>query len=968
MTAVKTRKKLIEVALPLEAINIASSNEKTIRQGHPSSLHLYWARRPLATARAVIFAQMVDDPSANPDLFPTEQKQNKERQRLFRIIENLVKWENTTNEEVLQSAREEIWQSWRRACADNADHPQAKELFNRQVLPAFHDPFAGGGALPLEAQRLGLVSYATDLNPVAILINKAMIEIPPRFAGLSPVNPDWQSKSVDERALMPWQGAQGLADDVRFYGEWVRDEAAKRIGNLYPPVEITETMAKDRSDLKPFVGEKLPVISWIWARTVKSPNPAFANVDVPLASSFMVSTKEGKEAYVDPVVENGGYTFRVKVGKPEDLERIKKGTKISKGAFECLMSGAPFKYEYVDAEANAGRMSERLMAIVVEGKKGRIYLSPTPEQEAVARSAQPEWKSDAPCRGTWASNAQGRTYGFKSFGDYFTPRQSVALNTLSDMIVMVREKISRDAVKAGFADDSKPLRQGGVGSLAYAEAVSVYLTFALSKQADLGNSLCRWEPVAQCPRQLFGRQGVAMIWDYAEGNPLGDSSGAWAVIVDGLVKAFAKSFQYVPTTARGYVSQADAHTQLISSGKVVSTDPPYYDNIGYADLSDFFYVWSRRSLGGVFPELFTTLAVPKAEELVATSYRHGGKEKAEEFFLHGMTQAMSRLAERAHSAFPVTIYYAFKQSESESMEGTASTGWETFLDAVIRAGFSISGTWPMRTENGSRMIGQGANALASSIVLVCRKLEATARNATRQEFIALLKSELPLSLRKMQEGNIAPVDLAQSAIGPGIAAFTSYSKVIGADGNPVTVREALALINQVLDEQLAEQEGDWDADTRWSVSWFDEFGFNTGAFGRADDLARAKNTSVQGVVEAGVAVSTSGKVRILKPEELPVDWAPETDKRLTVWEMLHHLIRLQKQGEAPAAAMLARLGDKADPAKELAYRLYGICEKKKRSTEGQLYNDLIVVWPDLVARSKEAPAPTARPGELNLDN
>jgi len=412
-------KKLIEVALPLEAINEASSREKSIRHGHPSTLHLWWARRPLAAARAVIFAQMVDDSSAWPDLFPTEKAQEKERQRLFRIIEELVTWENTTNEEVLQKARDEIWASWRRTCAANADHPRAEELFNRSKLPAFHDPFAGGGALPLEAQRLGLEAYASDLNPVAVLINKAMIEIPPRFAGKRPVNPEARAKK--ELIERQWKGAQGLAEDVRYYGQWMRDEAEKRIGHLYPKVEITQEMARERPDLAPYVGRKLTVIAWLWARTVKSPNPAFANIDVPLASTFMLSTKSGKEAYVEPVIENGSYRFTVKVGKPKDPEAAKNGTKLARGAnFRCVMSGAVINDPYIKAESMAGRMGARLMAIVAEGDHGRVYLAPTPEHEKSANQAQPLWKPEVsmPENPRWFSPP---LYGLKSFGDLFHP-------------------------------------------------------------------------------------------------------------------------------------------------------------------------------------------------------------------------------------------------------------------------------------------------------------------------------------------------------------------------------------------------------------------------------------------------------------------------------------------------------------------------------------------------------------------
>jgi putative DNA methylase len=642
------KKKLIEVALPLEAINIASAREKSIRHGHPSTLHLWWARRPLAAARAVIFAQMVDDPSAHPDIFPTEKKQEKERQRLFRIIEELVKWENTTNEAVLQQARDEIWQSWRYTCAENADHPRAKELFDRYKLPAFHDPFAGGGALPLEAQRLGLESYASDLNPVAVLINKAMIEIPPKFAGKPPVNPDAQRQKA--QMDKSWRGAQGLAEDVRYYGQWMRDEAEKRIGHLYPKVEVTAAMVQERPDLKRYAGRKLTVIAWLWARTVKSPNPAFASVDVPLASTFMLSTKAGKEAYVEPVIEGCGYRFTVKVGKPRNAEGAKNGTKLARANFGCLMSGAPISGDYIKAEGKAGRMGARLMAIVAEGDRGRTYLAPTPEMEAIALTAQPTWKpeGDIPTRMTGGNCTP---YGLSTWGDLFTPRQLVALTTFSDLVQEARERVKRDAITAGLPDNGKALAEVGAGATAYADAVGVYLAFALNKVADRGSSLGRWDPT---PTQsgiinTFSRQALPMSWDFAESNPLGGASGNYRGAIDLVAKALLAASL---TATSGYATQDDAAAQSVSSDKLVSTDPPYYDNIGYADLSDFFYVWLRRSLRSVFPELFATLAVPKAEELVATPYRHGSKQKAETFFLYGMTHAMHRLAEQAHRPFP----------------------------------------------------------------------------------------------------------------------------------------------------------------------------------------------------------------------------------------------------------------------------------------------------------------------------
>ena len=991
-------KKLIEVALPLEAINKASAREKSIRHGHPSTLHLWWARRPLAAARAVIFSQMVDDPSAYLDVLRGDSKlrrkgetilkarrkvweearvladkakgsgvavpepgpeptldeilADQERQRLFRIIEELVLWENTTNETVLQAARDEIWNSWRRACAENADHPRAKELFNRNKLPAFHDPFAGGGTLPLEAQRLGLEAYASDLNPVAVLINKAMIEIPPKFDGKPPVNPESRKKIGAQSGS--WKGATGLAEDVRYYGKWMRDEAEKRIGHLYPKVKVTNDMVKERPDLKQYKGKELTVIAWLWARTVKSPNPAFAKVDVPLASTFMLCTKEGKEVYVDPVIESDGYRFSVKVGKPKGTKAAKDGTKLARANFACLMSGTPVSGDYIKAEGKAGRMGARLMAIVAEGERERVYLAPTPEHETMAQEAKPTWRPE----GEIAARMTGGNctpYGLTSWGDLFTSRQLVALTSFSDLVQEARERVKRDALAAGLRTDGKTLADGGSGAAAsYGDAVAVYLGFGVDKLSDRHSTLTRWDPTPTASGIIntFSRQALPMSWDYSEGNPFSEASGNF----DGGVGWIAKVIEHsLPAILDGVASTADASVQSISSGKVVSTDPPYYDNIGYADLSDFFYVWLRRSLKPIFPDLFSTLAVPKAEELVATSYRHGGKEKAETFFLVGMTQVMHRLAEQAHQAFPVTIYYAFKQAENDGVDGTASTGWDTFLDAVIRAGFAINGTWPMRTELGNRMISSGTNALASSIVLVCRPRPGNAPTATRREFITSLKAELPVALAHLQAGNIAPVDLAQAAIGPGMAVYTRYAKVLDAEGKPLSVREALALINQTLDEALAEQEGDFDPDSRWAITWFEQIGFEVGEYGTAEQLSKSKNTSVSGLVEAGILASKSGKVRLLKPDELPDDWDPTTDKRLTSWETVHHLIRvLEAGGEDAAAKIVSKLGAKAEVARELCYRLYTLCERKKRAAEALSYNGLVQSWPEITRLARES--------------
>lgn len=949
-------RKLIEVALPLKAINEASVREKSIRHGHPSTLHLWWARRPLAAARAVLFAQLVDDPSAHPELFPTEEAQHAERERLFRILEDLFIWENTTNEEVLKRARAEIERSWRLTCAEHADDPRASELYNPDVLPAFHDPFAGGGAIPLEAQRLGLESYASDLNPVAVLINKAMIEIPPRFANRPPVNPESRQRTTTGA----YRGARGLAEDVRYYGTLLRSLAYDTLSSYYPPIRVTPEMVETRADLRPYQGQDLTVIAYLWARTVKSPDPAYHDLEVPLVSSFALSTKAGKEVWVEPVIDEDhtGYHFEVRLGPVPDS--AKSGTKSARGAnFGCLLSKSAIQASYIKAEGQAGRIGERLLAIVCEGVRGRVYLSPTNEQQLTARSAEPTWRPELTLpddpRNFWTKD-----YGLTTYGDLFTPRQLLALTTFSELLDEVRDAVRKDAATAGMADDNKGLANGGAGARAYSEAVITYLAFLVSQLSNSSSSICRWEPGNQQVHGVFSRQAIPMVWSYAETNPLSESTGSFA----NLLERQAKGVNSLVGEGSGHAAQLDAQHQALSSNKVVSTDPPYYDNIGYADLSDFFYVWLRRSLSSTFPELFATVATPKSEELVATPYRHGSKDAAESFFLSGMTDAMAQLAEQAHPALPLTIYYAYKQSETTSADGTTSTGWETFLEAVVRAGLEVSGTWPMRTELSNRMIGLGTNALASSIVLVCRRRSNTALSASRREFVARLQEELSRSLALLQDAAIAPVDLQQSALGPGMAIYTSYREVLNADGSRLSVKEALSLINETLDAAIAEQEGDFDTDTRWAISWFEQYGFGAGDFGVAETLSKAKNTSVAGVATSGIVDSSGGRVRLLRPDELSSAWDPVKDTRRSTWEVLHHLIRVLGQGgEAGAADLLSTLGSDATTTRELAYRLYVVAERAGRAREALLYNGLVQSWTEIQVQAGTTP-PAPSPDQL----
>lgn len=929
-----TIKKLIEVALPLEAINAESAREKSIRHGHPSTLHLWWARRPLATARAVIWSSLVDDPSSHPEQFPTEEAQQQERERLFDILTRLVKWENSNDEGILAEAKAEIMKS-------TNGNP-----------PALLDPFAGGGAIPLEAQRLGLEAHAHDLNPVAVMINKAMIEIPPKFAGRSPVNPEAQRQGA---ANQGWKGAAGLAEDVRYYGEWMKQEANKRIGHLYPKAKLED-------------GSEATVIAWIWARTVKCPNPA-CGCEMPLISSYYMSKKKGKEAYVLPHIAGNHVSFSVVNGKPKNSTEVEAGTKnrnekgrASKAVFCCPKCKSGIVHgEYADKEAENGRMSVTPVCIVAEGRQGRAYLdfsqSAAESLLSEVRNYYDSHKLDedvphAQCRGTFASNAQGRYYGFHEFKDYFTPRQLTALTTFSSLVSEAQQKAEADAVAAGVFNDHIALSEGGSGARAYGEAVGVYLAFVVDKMADRGSSICSWDNTRDGLRNTFGRQAIPMVWDFAEGNPFSNSSGC----VDNMVDWVIKCIEEFPASASGNVKQFDAQSDCALRNIIISTDPPYYDNIGYADLSDYFYVWMRQALKGTYPKLFRTMLVPKAEELVATPYRfEGSVEKARDFFEDGMFNTCCRLHDYSRDDIPVTIYYAFKQSETDTEDTTASTGWETMLSAIIRAGFSITGTWPMRTEMANRSIASGTNALASSIVLVCRKRDETAGSATRREFINALHREMRPALEKLQSANIAPVDLAQSAIGPGIGVFSRYKSVLEADGKPMSVRAALQIINQELDAFYNEQEGELDRESRFCVELFSQYAFNNIKFGDADILARAKNTSVQALAEHGVLMAAKGQVRLKTRDELPE--SVDTHESCT-WLLTQQLARAMEVGgvKACAAIVLNIFGSNAEEAKALAYRLYTICERKNWAQEGYAYNNLVVAWPDIQSMAAQMQA------------
>lgn len=906
------KKKLIEVALPLEAINEASAREKSIRHGHPSTLHLWWARRPLAAARAVIFSSLVDDPSSHPDQFPTEEAQEKERQRLFNILERLVVWENSNDEKLLAEAKAEIARS------------------TDGNIPEFLDPFAGGGAIPLEAQRLGLKAHASDLNPVAVMINKAMIEIPPKFQGLPPVNPEARAKLGSELA---WKGSTGLAEDVRYYGEWMKEEAFKRIGHLYPKAKLPN-------------GTEATVIAWIWARTVKCPNPA-CGCEMPLARSFTLSKKKGKEHHVELEIQGNQIQYHVKTGIAKQIE----GTVNRKGA-TCPCCGAPVGFEYIRSEAVSDRINSQLIAIVGESRNGRIYISPCKEHINTATIDKPQ-NHPTGSLSFYPGCLNTNVYGLDDFSKLFTNRQLTALTTFSDLVVEAQKKVYEDAIYAGMVDDDIGLDAGGSGAKAYGDAVGVYLAFIIDKMADYHSSICSWHNSGEFIRNTFGRQAIPMVWDYAEANPFSNSSGCLSNTLIWVTKCI---LEFPRSKVHGYVRQFDATQDNGLRSIMVSTDPPYYDNIPYAYIADFFYIWLRKSLKYTFPALFNTLLTPKVDELTAIRYRfEGGRAEAKDFFEDGMLRTFNRVHEYTREDIPVTIYYAFKQSETttkdeddteDSTAVTASTGWETMLSAVIQAGFAITGTWPIRTEMSSRAIAQGANALASSIVLVCRKRHPSASFVTRKDFLATLRRELKPALVQLQHANIAPVDLAQSAIGPGMAVYSRNGKVLDADGTPMSVRSALQIINQLIDEFFNEQEGVLDSESRFCVELFSQVAFNPIKYGIAEVLATAKSISISKLAQAGVLASSKGSVQLNFREDLPEFSVMNSN---VTWLVTQQITKaFEKHGIDGATKILARVsGAMAENAKALAYRLYTIAERKGWATEAYAYNVLVSSWMDI---------------------
>lgn len=878
------KRKLIEVALPLEVINKESGREKSIRHGHPSTLHLYWARRPLATARAVLFAQLVDDPSSNPEKFPDEQAQRQERERLHELIGRLVVWENIQDEKLLKEAYQEI-------SASTGGNP-----------PPVLDPFAGGGTIPLEAQRLGLEAHASDLNPVSVLINKALIELPVQFRNEKPVFP-----GLADSQFRTWTGVEGLAADVRAYGTWLRDEAQKNIGGLYPSMN----------------GET--VIAWMWARTVTCPNPA-CGATAPLVNSFTVSSKRNHPVHLRPVVAEKEVHFEI-----ETTAKATVAGTVNRAGGVCLVCQAPIPLAVIRQEGKKRRLGRQLLCVVTEGNRQRNYRVADTVQIEAADVDDPGVVLGTPLPKR-ALGFRIQAYGLESQDDFYSPRQRLMLSEIVKLVPAVREKV--------LADGGTPER---------ADALCVYMALWVGRIANRSSSQSFWHPGRGTVEQVFARNAMPMIWVYAEANPFSGSTGNALGQLDYLVKALER----VPLSGTGHVVQRSA-TDLPMTGFVVSTDPPYYDNVPYADLSDFFYAWHRLILRPILPEMYQTMTTPKTEELIAEPARHDSAESAARFFEEGLGGVFARISASHPDEVPFTIYYAFKQSETDD-EGTASTGWETMLQALIDSPAIVTATWPVRTELAGGLRELGRNALASSVVIAARRRPEDAPTTDRRGFISALESELPGALRRLQEGQVAPVDLPQAAIGPGMAVFSRFSAVLEPDGSKMNVRSALARINEILDQVLNEQEGDFDATSRFAIAWYRQHGYGQGRFGNADNLARARNTSVSMMDRDGILSSRAGMVQLMQPENLRLDYDPAADPRTSNWEALHHLIKtLERDGITQAGELLRSFLDRADATvdgdlvKELAHLLFRIAESNGWTKDALSFNTLVTSWPDIL--------------------
>lgn len=914
-------KKLIEVDLPLDEINYESAREKFIPHKHPCTLHRYWARRPLASCRAVIFASLVDDPS---EYLKNETKAEEKREELHELIRHLVKWKNTNNEPLLEKARYEIACSVARSHGETAptDADKVLKYLAEKSLPVY-DLFCGGGSIPLEAQRLGLRARASDLNPVAVLINKAMIELPHQFRGKAPVNPD-----VD--AFGQWRGTTGLASDIRYYGNWMREEAYKHIGDLYPKVELSD-------------GEEVNVVAWLWARTVPCKSPA-CEFSMPLVHTYQLSKKNNNKHWTRPVVDRAAKTISFVV--QDHKEGVPDTGSVKGKEVTCIACGEAATSEYVREQAKAGKMDVTMIAIVAEGARKKVFLSPQNEHVQKALCPEPKWKPTMRLPED-ASNLSIQSYGITHWHQLFSNRQLTTLTTFSDLLSKeVRNRIIED----GATD-------------AYADALCTYLALAVGRVAESSCMFARWQS-GEAIAPIFSRQTIGMLWDFAEANLFSNSTQNWMH----QIKWVADVIEALPTSANsGEVYQADAATTpYATDSPVVVTDPPYYDNIGYADLSDFFYVWLRPLLSDIYPELFISMSTPKADEMVANAHRF---EDSQFRFERLFREMLQRIRERCSPDYPTSIFYAYKQQE-EKRDGRASTGWETMLTGLISTGFQIVGTWPIRTEHKARPGAQKANALASSIVLVCRPRSDTAQSISYGRFINELGNEMPAALDRLtREAHIAPVDLAQASIGPGMEVYSRYKSIKKRQDGAlvdVPVREALVAINNEIDKYLETQEGEFDSYTRFCLRWFMQHGFDEGTYGDADTLAKAINVGVESM-KGRLLTAEENVVKLLQPNDYD-STHPNAELSLldiTTWEACHlmifHLNPDNEDGqEVSGAADVARrmrvnpaLNSRVESVERLAWILFNYYDRRDDSWNAMLCNNLVNAWQAIERKMRE---------------
>lgn len=910
-------KKLIEVALPLQAINAAAKKETKTTNGHPSTFHLWWGHRPYSVARALIFSSLVDDPSSRPDLYPTRAEQDNARRTLFSMIEQLVDWRSSADRKTIGAAQSLLRQSL------------------GDIFPTIVDPFSGRGTIPLEAQRLGCTTIGADLNPVAVLISKALVEIPARFKSSNPVHPDHAPLRESMR------GPAALAADVEAYARALLAIATNALHGQYQPVRTPQ-------------GEELPVLAWLWARTVRCPNPVCNGV-TPLIKSNVLSAKAGQSRYLKPTInqELKRVTFSVSTAKSDTFSNV-----IPKRGATCIFCEQPISLQQLRAEGIKTKLEPHMLLGAVLNANGKKKFVGSQEVSVSAIDPLPPDRNlDHDL--TRNSRHMGPTvYGLYRHRDLYTNRQLKALTTFATSVLGLRDQIETDASRSGMNTDARSLEDGGTGAAAYADAIITYLAIAISRLADRCSTLVFWQ-ADETVGHVFVRSALSMTWDFVEPNPLGDSTGSFHSSVKSVVATLAK----LPTDGSSTIVQEDCRELAYPDQCVIITDPPYYDNIPYSDISEYFYVWLREALEPLWPNLFATLGTPKSNELTFDKSRfHGDAEAARAYVTAGFAETFGKWRERANPAFPLVVLYAFRATEAaddsmSSDDQVVSYGWESILASLIGSGFEITGTWPIGTERDNRFRSQGSNALGSSIALICRPRSDGATRCSRVDFLHALRSDLPFAVQRLREASLAATDLQQAALGPGISVFSRYSEVLEADDSVMTVRSALAAINDELAHILLGEIADVDADTHFALSWFDRYGYDNGKYGDADILLKAKNASLRHLEDAGVVVSERGLVRLLSPTELSGDHTRISDR--PTWAQCMFAISAlisEDGGEARAAEVIRAIGAaEATRLKDIAYHCYLICDRQKRASDARDFNALVSSWPEIERRASEVP-------------